>query len=156
MNRLSPRQSQKKARRATAPAKPDEAQKARKPAYLKRRMAMSKPQDPEEQEADQVAREVSRAHKAPEAGPQEDKEMVSSKPVPSAQRLLRRINRAVARQAEEKEEEELQSRVRRKRKSTEKEEQQAAPLRRSVETEEEEELQTRLRRKLRMAARQPQ
>lgn len=119
-------------------------------------MAMSKPQDPEEQEADQVAREVSRAHKAPEAGPQEDKEMVSSKPVPSAQRLLRRINRAVARQAEEKEEEELQSRVRRKRKSTEKEEQQAAPLRRSVETEEEEELQTRLRRKLRMAARQPQ
>ena len=147
MTRPSPTLSRNKARRATEPAKPDEQKKARKPAYLKRKMAMSQPQDKEEQEADQVAQEVSRAPREREPGPQEDKKMISSKPVPSAQRLLRRINRMVARQVEgEEEEEALQTRLRRAKKPDE--DQQAATLRRSVETEEEEEeVQTRLRRK---------
>jgi len=101
-------------------------------------MAVSQPQDKEEQEADQVAREVSRAPKEPEPGPKEDKEMISSKPVPSAQRLLRRLNRMVARQPEE-EEEDLQTKARRAKKPED--EQQAATVRRSVETEDEEEQQ---------------
>jgi hypothetical protein len=146
MAKLSPSLSKKKARRTTAPAKPDEEKKARKPAYLRRKMAVSQPHDKEEQEADQVAQEVSRAPKEPEPGPKEDKEMISSKPVPSAQRLLRRINRVVARQAEE--EEEAQPKLRRAKKPED--EQQAAPVRRSVETEEpkeEQAVQKRLRRK---------
>ena len=143
MANLSPGLSKKKARRATAPAKPDEEKKARKPAYLKRKMAVSQPHDKEEQEADQVAREVSRAPKEPESGPKEDKEMISSKPVPSAQRLLRRINRVVARQAEE-EEEEAQPKLRRAKKPEE--EQKAATVRRSVETEEPKEEQPVARR----------
>lgn len=156
MTRLSPSLSKKKLRRATAPAKPDEEIKARKPAYLKCKMAVSQPQDREEQEADQVAREVSRAPRETEPGPQEDKEMISSKPVPSAQRLLRRINLMVARQPEE-EEEEAQPKLRRAKKA-EDEEQQADTLRRSVETEEEEEetLQTRLRRKAETAEEEEQ
>jgi hypothetical protein len=132
MANLSPGLSTKKARRTVAPAKPDEEKKARKPAYLRRKMAVSQPHDKEEQEADQVAQEVSRARRKEEPGPKEDKEMISSKPVPTAQRLLRRINRAVARQAEE--EEEVQPKLRRAKKTED--EQQAATVRRSVETEE--------------------
>ncbi|MCB1850718.1 MAG: DUF4157 domain-containing protein [Gammaproteobacteria bacterium] len=137
MTSLSPSLSKRKTHRSSAPAKPDEEKKARKPAYLKRGMAMSQPQDQEEQEADQVAREVRRAPKESETGPQEDKEMVSSKPVPSAQRLLRRINRMVARQVEEEEEEMQLARLQRK----------SARLARQEEKEEEEEAQPKLRRK---------
>ena len=50
MTSLSPSLSKRKTHRSSAPAKPDEEKKARKPAYLKRGMAMSQPQDQEEQE----------------------------------------------------------------------------------------------------------
>lgn len=125
MSTLSPSLSKKKARRATAPAKPEEEKKARKPAYLRRKMAVSQPHDKEEKEADQVAREVSRAPRQEEPGPKEDKEMISSKPVPSAQRLLRRINRAVARQEEETP---VQTRLRRSVETEDQEKEQTAPL----------------------------
>ncbi|NOV32400.1 DUF4157 domain-containing protein [Methylomonas sp. ZR1] len=92
-------------RKTSAPPKPNEEKKQRKPAYLQRKMAVSQPHDPEEKEADQVAQEVSRAKKTDEQpGVKEDKEMISSKPVPSAQRLLRRLNRAAANAAKPEEE----------------------------------------------------
>lgn len=124
----------KKAQRKTAPAVSDQEPKARKPAYLKHKMAVSQPQDKEEQEADQVAREVAGAPKE-EVGPKEDKEMISSKPVPSAQRLLNRVNRLVARQAVSEEEEEVQTHLRRAKNPED--ENQAANLQRSIETEDE-------------------
>lgn len=117
-------------RKTSAPPKPNEEKKQRKPAYLSRKMAVSQPQDKEEQEADQVAQEVSRAKKSAEQpGVKEDKEMISSKPVPSVQRLLRRLNRAVASQNEE----EQQAPVRRAKKPDE--EKKNAAAQRSVETE---------------------
>ena len=130
MSRQSPSLRRKTARRATAPAKNDEEKKARKPAYLTRKMAVSQPQDKEEQEADQVAKEVSRAPREETPGPQEDKRMISAKPVPSARRLMRRLNRAAAKPDEQK----------------------PAGVQRSVETEDPEEqptapLRTKLRRK---------
>ncbi len=121
----------KKTQRKTAPAVSDQEQTARKPAYLKRKMAVSQPQDKEEQEADQVAREVAGAPKQ-EQGTKEDKEMISSKPVPSAQRLLRQVNRLVARQAEP-EEEEVQTHLRRAKKPED--EDLAGNAQRSIETE---------------------
>lgn len=118
-------------RKASAPPKPNEEKKQRKPAYLRRKMEVSQPQDKEEKEADQVAREISRAAKsAEEPGPKEDKEMISSKPVPSAQRLLRRLNRAAA-NADQPEEE--QKPVRRAKKPEDEKKTPAAQ--RSVETE---------------------
>lgn len=137
MSTLSPSLKKKKAQRATAPAKPEE-KKARKPAYLRRKMAVSQPHDKEEKEADQVAREVSRAPRKEEPGPKEDKKMISSKPVPSAQRLLRRINRAVASQEEETP---VQTRLHRSVETEDQEkEQQKAPLQKQVrrKTKEEE------------------
>jgi Domain of unknown function (DUF4157) len=136
-----------KARRATAPAKPDQEKTARKPAYLQSKMSVSQPRDKEEQEADQVAREVSRAPREAEPGPQEDKRMISSKPVPSAQRLLRRMNHAVARAAKPEEEQKPAARAKKP-----EDDKQAATLRRSVETEDPEEkpgapVQKKLRRK---------
>lgn len=138
MATLAPSLRKKKTQRKTAPAKPDEQKKARKPAYLKRKMAVSQPQDQEEKEADQVAKEVARApREEPEPGPKEDKTMISSKPVPSAQRLLQRVNRIIARQAEPEEEEEpVQTKLRRNKKD---DDDQVATVRRSVETEEREE-----------------
>ncbi len=90
MANMHPVHRKKTVARKTAPAKSDEEKAARKPAYLKRKMAVSQPQDKEEQEADQVAQEVSRASKEKTPAPEEDKEMISSKAVPSAQRLARR------------------------------------------------------------------
>jgi len=142
MSTLSPSLKKKTARRTTAPAKPDEEQKARKPAYLRRKMAVSQPQDKEEQEADQVAGEVKRATKEP--GPREDKEMISSKPVPSALRLLRRVNSNIARQPVEEEEEPIQTKLRRAEKSEE--EKDKALQRRLSRQAEEEEAQPKLRR----------
>lgn len=157
MTSLSPSLRKKKAHRATAPAKDDEQKAVRKPAYLKRKMSVSQPGDPEEQEADQVAREVARAPKEKSAesapGAQETKEMINTKPVPSAQRLLRRLNRTVARAAKPGEKEEEQtpavSKARRAKKPEEEkqaqpralrapkpEEEKAQKLSRSVETEE--------------------
>lgn len=145
MTTLSPSFSRKKLRRTTAPAKPEEEKKARKPAYLRRKMAVSQPHDKEEKEADQVAREVSRAPRKEEPGPKEDKEMISSKPVPSAQRLLRRLNRVVARQTEKKkEEEDAPSRPRRAKKPEE--EKKAARLNRSVETDDPEKVRKNISR----------
>lgn len=123
----------KRPQRKNAPAKPDEEKKARKPAYLKRKMEVSQPQDKEEQEADQVAREVAGSSKAQDQGAKENKEMISSKPVPSAQRLLRRINRVVARQTDSEEEEELQTKLHRAKKPED--EKLDNNVQRSVETE---------------------
>lgn len=142
MSTLSPRLQNKKARRASAPSRANEEKKAQKAAYLHRKMSVSQPHDKEEQEADQVAKDVARAPKEANTGPQEDKNMISSKPVPSAQRLLRRLNRAVARAAKP-EEEDAQSVRRAKKPDDEKK------ARRSVETEdhEKEKSATRVQRK---------
>lgn len=92
--------TKRKTRRKTAPAKPEDSAVAKKPAYLRRKMAVSQPQDPEEQEADKVAKEVARSapSETPKEGegPTESREMIASKPVSSARRLLRRVNRAAA------------------------------------------------------------
>ena len=121
-------------RKTSAPPKPNEEKKQRKPAYLQRKMAVSQPHDPEEQEADQVAKEVSRAKKTGEQpGVKEDKEMISSKPVPSAQRLLRRLNRAAANAVKP---EEPQKSVRRAKKPDQEKNNPVAQ--RSVETEDRE------------------
>ncbi|WP_150048158.1 eCIS core domain-containing protein [Methylomonas rhizoryzae] len=115
----------KKARRKSSPPpSAGEEKKQRKPAYLKRKMAVSQPSDPEEKEADKVAKEVSRAGKSGgEEEAKEDKKMISSKPVPSAQRLMRRVNRAAAQQNEEKQQEPAAKRVRRSVETEDKEEQ---------------------------------
>jgi len=119
----------KKARRkSSAPTQATEEKKQRKPAYLKRKMAVSQPSDPEEKEADKVAKEVSRAAKSGgEEEAKEDKKMISSKPVPSARRLMRRVNRAAAQQNEEKPQETAAKRLRR---SVETEDQEEQPVQR--------------------------
>ncbi len=135
MSTLSPSLQKKTARRAAAPSRANEEKKAQKAAYLQRKMSVSQPHDKEEQEADQVAKEVARAPKDTATGPQEDKEMISSKPVPSAQRLLRRLNRAVARAAKPEEEEQKPARAKLNRAKKPDEEKKAQ---RSVETEDRE------------------
>lgn len=133
----------KKPQRKSASAKPNEEKKARKPSYLKRKMAVSQPHDKEEQEADQIAKEVSRAPKEPEEGPREDKRMISSKPVPSAQRLLRRLNRAMARAAKPEDEEKPVRRAKRP-----EEEKKNPAAQRSVETEDKDKQQAPVQKKL--------
>ena len=134
-SRLRKKQPQRK---TSAPPKPKEEKTQRKPAYLQRKMAVSQPHDPEEKEADQVAQEVSRAKKTGEQpGVKEDKEMISSKPVPSAQRLMRRLNRAVADQNQEESQAPTAKRVRRSVETEDKKEESIKRLHRKTKEEEE-------------------
>ncbi|MEW6218548.1 MAG: DUF4157 domain-containing protein [Thermodesulfobacteriota bacterium] len=92
-----PAPAQKPAAQAPAAAGP--------PAYLRRRLPVSQPGDPAEQQADRVAGEVRRAAKERPAGrgqpqvgrakalavqaPEKERQSLAAKPVPEARRLLR-------------------------------------------------------------------
>jgi hypothetical protein len=101
--------------------------KVRTPAYLHRKLQVSKPQDSEEREADAVATEVKR-----NASNQSEELQSKAIPAASAQNIVARV---VARQVEE--EEEAQTKLMRQ-----EEEEEAQP--KLMRQEEEEELQTKI------------
>ncbi|QTF94224.1 DUF4157 domain-containing protein [Halomonas sp. BM-2019] len=139
------------ARKPTA-ARPGRHVRPSRPAYLRRKLTMSQPQDAEEREADAVASAITRS--ASNQGPVETEEMISSTPVPAAQRIHRQAEEEEPIQAklkpsvetEQHEDEALSAWIARETVPPD-EDTSAAPLRRQVdENETEETLQTWLAR----------